>query len=481
MVGKTVWAKEDVMSYESFETAIQSIIENSNRTKVSKNTESNYLDALRQYLKFVNSEEGLTKEITPDNLIMEAKQGIEKTKGRIRLFFLWLQGETLPNFQPRGKSMRQTSAFTRAYSQIKGFYTNNGVIFGKWKTPNLQDMKKEAIENDTNVPFFKLDKRRKVFLDRGIVKQFLANLKLRDQTIFLAMLSSSHDSSDIFSLSVGDVRKQKDRERFFWEGQRVKTGVRFKTFFSKEATDFIRRYIEQERKDAEDNEPLFLTSSYGNQTRKMAAKHLSGVFRDSAKKMGVKLEEGYQNPFRPKRLRHIFRTACSHAHVDEGYINAFMGHRTPISQEYLEKGLTILELEYSKAEPFLTVYGVGGTEGLEAIQTELAEWKGKYADLKVKVDDLSIELKTTQDAFNSWVREQYEADKQALLDLQKWREDFTRRYKEEVKKPPPLKEKISEKISKILEEKKEEAKPKPKKELSFHELIYGIEREDTNA
>lgn len=450
MVGKLVWTKEEVKGYDSFKTAIQNIVKSSNRVRISESTKQNYLDGLRQYLQFVNSKETLSKRINPDDLIVEAHSDMEGTKDRIRLFFLWLQGEDITGFKPRGKSVKRTSAYVRAYAQMRGFYTNNGIVFGKWKTPSLADMKKEAIENDLTTPFFKLDKRRKIFLDRALLKQFLSNLKFRDQTIFLATLSSSHDSGDVLSLNVGDIRKQKDRERFYWEGQRGKSEVRFKTFFSVEATDYIRRYIEQERKGAGDKEPLFLTSTYKGQKNRLNSNRLASIFLDAAKRMSVKLEEGYQNPFRPKRLRHIFRTACTHAHIDEGYINVFMGHKTSVSKDYLEKDTMILELEYSKAEPFLTVYGVGGTEGLEAIQTELTDFKSRYIDLKEKVDELTTKVGDLSRIRDEVFRELWE----------KWMKQ--QRRKETSPKPKPT-----------IEQPKKVEKPEPKKELTWREAIYG--------
>ena len=468
MVGKA----REIWEYDSFKAAMQSIIENSNRATVSKSTRKNYIGALKQFLQFVNGEEGLTTRIDPDNLVEEAQSDPEKAKKKIKLFFLWLQGEPIEGYKQREEKMRQTSAFVRAYAQIKGFYTNNNIVFGKWKSPSLADMKKEAIENDVSTPFFKHDKRRKIFLDRGLLKQFLANLKLRDQTIFLAELSSSHDSGDLFQLTVGDIRKQKDRERFYWEGQRNKTGVRFKTFFSAEATDFIRRYVEQERKGVKDSDPLFMTSVWRGQKRKMDAAVISGVFLVAAKKMGVKVDNGYQNPFRPKRLRHIFRTACTHALIDEGYINVFMGHRTSVSKEYLEKDITILELEYSKAEPYLTVYGVGGTEGLEKLETELSEVKSRYFDLQEKVNNLTenftknVEV-VARDLFQRWLKELYGEEQGAIKEKEEWKEE---KAKEEYPSPQKAEpKKISEKSIKI-EKSGTEEKPKQK---TFREEILG--------
>jgi len=428
---------EEITEYESFKTALRNIVKNSNRTRVSAHTQYNYRAALKLYLQFVNSEEGLSKQINPDDLILEAQQDIEEVKDKIRLFFLWLQGEPVPGYKSRRRKMRKTSAFTRAYAQIRGFYTNNNIVFGKWKTPNVADMKKEAIENDVTVPFFKRE-GRKIFLNRGMLKQFLANLKLRDQTVFLCMLSSSQDSIDLFRLTVGDVRKQRNRERFYWEGQRSKTGVRFKTFFSLEATDIVRRYIRQERSDAKNDEPLFLTSTYSGEQRKMKSDNISAVFRDGARKIGVELEDGYQNPFRPKRLRHVFRSACSHAFIERGYINAFMGHRSSISQEYLEKPLMILELEYSKAEHFLTVYGAQETESLEEMRTEINQWKGKYADLKVKVEDLELTLGALSNKFEQRVKEIQQKFNERLDDFFAEYENMTN----EVALPEPTREEI---------------------------------------
>jgi len=475
-----------IEQYESFKTAITNIVKNSNRTHVSHNTRSNYITAVTQYVQFVNSEEGKDKDLTPDSLIEEAKHDIEKAKERIRLFFLWLQQEPIPGFKPWNKKVLQTSAFVKAYATVRGFYTNNNIIFGKWKTPSLIDMKKEAISNDTTVPFFKLDKKRKIYLDRAIVKQFLSNLKLRDQAIFLAILSSSHDSGDLFRLNLGDFRKQKDRERFYWEGQRAKTEVRFKTFFSVEATKYVAQYIMQERAEAKDNEPLFVTSGRKN---RMTAAHLSAVFRDSARKMGLPVGNGSQNVFRPKRLRHVFRTGMTHAHVDEGYIHVFMGHRSSISQMYLDKDISILELEYSKAEPFLTIFGVGET-GLEEIATELAEWKSKYADLNIKVEDLTTKLNEMYQLMDSKIeevtiriqREFYEKQvKQSDLDELKMQEEvsseeeFTSEDKEQIERAKETK--------KALEQKEKDSSTKtiktdeePKEELSPYDLLKEAEK-----
>ena len=70
-------------------------------------------------------------------------------------------------------------------------------------------------------------------------------------------------------------------------------------------------------------------------------------FRIATEKMGF-TKKGQSSPFRPKRFRHLFRTACSNANVDSGYIMAFMGHASNVSASYLEKSNGMFLKEYVK-------------------------------------------------------------------------------------------------------------------------------------
>ena len=121
-------------------------------------------------------------------------------------------------------------------------------------------------------------------------------------------------------------------KRFFWYGNRSKNGQPFKTFFSEETTQFLKRYVKQERKGAGKDEPLFPgVTTHG----------LSINYKVAARNMGYK-EKNTLSPFRPKRFRHLFRTACAIAKIDWGYIKAMMGHANgDVSAGYLnqDKGI----------------------------------------------------------------------------------------------------------------------------------------------
>jgi len=406
---------------------------------LAENTRMNIKTSLKQFLRFVNSKEGLSKAISIDDLVTEAKEDVTITQERMDQFYNWLQDEKIEGYPLRGKAMRQSSANTRTYGYLRGFFVNIGIGFDKkWKRriPKIE-RPKQALKKDKVYTFYDLDeKTMTIRFNRERMEQFLANLKLRDVAITLALLSSSQDSGDLFKLNVGDIREQSDKSRIFWEDNREKTGVLFRAFLSKEATKFIRKYLEQERKHAEDKNPLFIYSRYEKKKTKrvkvekrMTPTNLSSIYRDAARKMGIKWENGEHNPLRPKRMRHLFRTACDTAGITELYTNAFMGHRNHQGQDYSELSKAKLELEYLRVEPFLTVYGQV-EESLE-IKEDVKKLERRILDLNRTVDDLQHSLEgrveeITRRLFEKWMDEYTEELKQARL-------DFTKRYAEEVK------------------------------------------------
>lgn len=218
---------------------------------LAKNTQINYKITLKQFLKFVNSKEGLNKEILIDDLIAEAKEDVEKTQERIDLFYRWLQNTKVDGYTLREETMRESSAHQRAYAYLTGFFVNLDIAFQRrWRKKIPKPERRQAIKRDSIYTFYDVDeKTRTIRFNRERMQQFLANLKLRDVAITLALLSSSQDSGDLFKLNIGNIREQSNA-RIFLEGHRTKSKMLFRTFFSKEATKFIKRYIEQERKEA---------------------------------------------------------------------------------------------------------------------------------------------------------------------------------------------------------------------------------------
>jgi integrase len=240
---------------------------------------------------------------------------------------------------------------------LRGFYTHNDVVFPrKWGSP--RPIVSKVAKRDEKTSFYKYDaKNDEIVFKNGTLQHFVQNLNFRDQTIVLCLLSSGADATDIFNLKVGFIKdgqgKNADVKRFFWHSNRAKTAQPFKTFFSEEATQFLKRYVEQNRANTSDDELLFPKEN----DQPLDVHTLSMNFRVAAKKMGY-TKKAQASPFRPKRFRHLFRTACAIGQIDNGFTMAFMGHASDVSSGYLEQDSSIFEKMYVKIEPFLTVFGI---------------------------------------------------------------------------------------------------------------------------
>lgn len=237
-----------------------------------------------------------------------------------------------------------------------------------------------------------------------VLQHFFANLGFRDQTIALGMISTGADAANLLKLTVGFVHGQKNERRLFWVATREKDVEPFKTFFSEEAARFVRQYASQVRSKAKPKEPLFV-NSWG---RCLNVHSLDMVFKAAAVKMGYDNDEG--NPFRPKRFRHLFRTACSMAGVDPGFVNCFMGHKTDISGGYLEKPRGLLLKEYVKVERFVLVFGKSSettrlAEKTDALEDLIDERGRRLKALEAELRDVRAELKGVHDAIGEFVLE----------------------------------------------------------------------------
>lgn len=448
---------------------------------LAQSTQICYRSTLKQFVEqFIHSREE-ERNVSIEDLVTEAKSDVTKTQERISNFYKWLQNEKIEGYPLRGKQIKSSSAYQKAYGYLLGFFVNLDIAFQKkWRKKIPKPERRQSLKKDKVYTFYDVDeKTMTIQFNRERMEQFLTNLKMRDVAITLALLATSQDSGDLFKLNVGDIREQNDKSRIFWEGYRGKSKVLFRTFISKEATKFIRRYLEQERQGAKDDEPLFTFEGYkqiklpnGETERtpigsqRMTGVNLCSTYRDAAKRTGMKWENGERNPLRPKRMRHLFRTACDTAGVNELYINAFMGHTNSQGQDYSELSKAKLELEYLRVEPFITVYG----------QIE------ETLEIKQEIQKLKTQLKTVedvwfkrvesvaQDLFEKWKKETKDLireEQEAIMDEEKWREQKRKELPEPSKEEIVHgKEKISKKSSKIPEEKKEKLTLEQLKKMS---------------
>lgn len=355
----------------------------------------NRLRVLDEYVTFSKK--------NPDELLEEGKADIKNAMARLTGYFNWLLGKEVEGMPTREKKMSWNSACTtQAY--MRGFYTHLGLHFPKrFAVPTR---KVSAVSRqDTKTPIYDYDADNdEIVFRNGLLQHFLGNLNFRDQTIGLCLLSTGADASDLLALDIDFVKDDKGNlskaKRFLWHSNRLKDGIEFKTFFSEEATEFLKRYVEQERANANDDEPLFVKEDGG----RLPTHALAMNFRTGAKKMGITKAEK-ANPFRPKRFRHLFRTAFGTKNIDQGYTNAMMGHATDVSAGYLNKSNGLFLKAYVQVEPLLTVYGVQKTQ-LQKVNEELDDMKVQLLQLQGVVEAYESKTKITrEDLMKEWLRD----------------------------------------------------------------------------
>ena len=237
-------------------------------------------------------------EISPNFLLEEAKENIDCAGKRIQEYF-----------NMKLKSGTEWNSAVTNICFLRGFYSHNDIVFPKrMKIPKRHMSSVSKRDGKTEIYGYDETTNETVF-HNGTLKHFFDNLSFRDQTIGLSLLSTGADAADILNLKIGFVKDAKGHlstaKRFLFHDNRLKDGVEFKTFFSIEATEYVRRYVEQERSNAENDEYLFVKEDGS----KIPTHALSMNFRKAAEKMGYVVDD-ISNPFRPKRFRHLFRTAC---------------------------------------------------------------------------------------------------------------------------------------------------------------------------
>jgi integrase len=344
--------------------------------------------------------------MTPDELIAEGLKDSELAEDRLGDLYEAITTKKITY----AHKISNNSVRTSIYGYLRGFYTKNKVNTTGWITPSLESPQVDTC--DSQVPLFIKNKlTKKLDLNREILSKFFRFHNARNETIGLCLMSSGLDISNILALKIGDITSQSEQERIFITQNRSKTGEIAKSFLSREATGFIRKYILQSRKNALDDEPVFVMQPMDqkrkflkeNQRRAMIEDTLiaepckpvdiSRAFRQvQESRMGLMVRDVKQSPLRPKRLRKVFKTACTRAGVDLDMIRVFMGQVSQVSKIYLGKSREELETFYEQVEPFVTLYHNEQQEEDSAIlREENLELKKRLKRLEERVFDSTFQ------------------------------------------------------------------------------------------
>jgi len=227
-------------------------------------------------------------------------------------------------------------------------------------------------------------------------------LNYRDQIILDCLISTGLDDGDFLKLDVGFVRAQ-PQPRLFLNSNRSKTLEVIRVFFSLTASKKLRNYVKRERKNAQDSDPLIITTlaerkkqfrnkfnrPFTNEDldslpegNRLTPGVLATNFRKAAESMDIYISKGQQSPLRPKRLRKVFESACTHAGLDPNIRDIFMGHKGSQSKTYEGKSREELEFYYELVEPKINIQ-VEETNETEDLREELHKQKKELSN-KIK-------------------------------------------------------------------------------------------------
>ena len=340
-------------------------------------------------------------KMSPDELIKEGLKDSELAEERVSDFYSALVNKEITYAKP----LNLNSINSSVYGTIRGFYTKNRVNTQGWTSPQIAIP--DVDKTDSEHPLFVLDKKtKKLDLNRELFLRFFRVLNPRDETIALCLMSSGLDISDILDLTIYDIQSQRNQDRIFIQINRLKTGEIAKSFLSKEATRYIRRYIQNYRKDGLEEEKVFINTVENHPVSKRQPdgkpNHHNSIpvssvdynFKRAVReKMGIKVRLGKQSPLRPKRLRKCFKSGCTRAGLDLDMVRVFMGQKSAISKVYLGKSREELEVYYSQVEPFLTVVkDIETLDELEIVQNENVELKREILKMRSDISDLQNKI-----------------------------------------------------------------------------------------
>ena len=359
---------------------------------------------------------------TPDELIEEAMLDDEIAESTLKKFSNWL----------KSNGVAANSAHIAAHGYIRGFYGHNKINTQKWNNPKYPPSKVK--QTDGEYPLWLIEKKNgkmSVKLNRPLLQDFLARLNPRDQIIYLAAVDCGNDISFVLNLTVGFVRNSdSSSKRLFKSDTRTKTNEYLGTFFGIQSAPRMRRYVAIHRKDADDDEPLFVTdmserkrqfhAKFGRSYTpsdpeslppavKLTTAKYSENCRNATVNMGIQLKKGQQSPFRPKRARHIHNQGCDFAKIPDGIKRIMEGRSPAIDGDY--KSREELEFFMEVLEPYIQI--------LTEPQDEITQVKLSQMEIKSKMEQDIEEIRQEQRRITkSQLKEKEQANirEQKLLD-----------------------------------------------------------------
>ena len=386
---------EEIESYATIKHLKKQLTKRAKRQRLSDSTWRTYRYWLTKFFKFTSK--------TPDEIIEFALKDNDETESLLIDFKNWCMDN---------QGLDENVAINGTHGCVRGFFRHNGIVTQNWITPAKTERKVGKID-DSNPLFLRTEKngKQRLVLNRDLLREFHSKLNYRDQMIMDCLISTGLDDGDLLKLDVGFVRNQTE-PRLFLNHHRSKTLMSIRTFFSLTASKKLRNYVNTERAKAVDDDPLFITNDAERKKvfrRKYKMQYdpknnpshldmlpdglrlnnivLATNFRHATEHMGIHIPKKQQSPLRPKRLRKVFESACTHAGLDHDIKDLFMGHKGSQSKTYQGKSREELEYYYEMVEPKITIQIDEDNDEIDRLHEEINKVKKVESEYKNKIED----------------------------------------------------------------------------------------------
>lgn len=272
------------------------------------------------------------------------------------------------------------------YSIIRGMYSMLDINTSQWFMPNKPKSRNPA--QDLKFPLFNTV-RGKAELNKEYLIPWLEKLSERNRVIALCMISTGLDWEDLGLMTIEHVLQQSGQDYLYYNGDRQKAPhSSFVSIFGKEATERVNHFIQYNRKDCKSNDEGVFTD------KPLSASAITTAFRKAFDALELPIKKGTHNPFRPKRLRHLYRNTYIKVPADDGVRDAFMGHDKEVAHYYLELPKEDLVELHKQREHLTTVYKeiVSDDDYKEivlAFQTQNVEYEAAKRDAAAKTKELA--------------------------------------------------------------------------------------------
>lgn len=343
-------------------------------------TEKAYLLGFQKYVDFTG--------LSPAELLAEAKT---ETRENVDLDERAIVNRRI-DFREylETKTTLAPNSVLSAMNAVKSFYSSAYLNPPKLLGSNVARVKEENVEHITKEDIYEL----------------LKNCDILEKAIVLVGISSGLSASDIMDLKIRIIKNGYDPETGITTLPltRIKTGVKFVTFLTPEASQAVWDYLKFRNKETTPKQHVRSDDDYLFIIRKISPKYdkddpsteeLRKFTENAYTRMFARLAEKCQkvnlkgfNTIRSHNLRKFFNTTLRNAGFDFQFVDYMMGHKPDnVDGAYLKVDTQELKRRYLSCVPHLTI-----NKALAAVDSpEYKEMVGKYEAEKTAREAAQLE------------------------------------------------------------------------------------------